>query len=126
VAAEQVEDVIVATLESTPENATQWSRSKTAECTGLSKSTIGRIWKAFGLKPHPTDGFKLSNYPLFVEKVYDIVGLYLDPPESAVVLSVDEKSQVQSLSRRSRLCRACGRSAPTTTSDTGPRACSLR
>lgn len=99
VAAEQVEDVIVATLESTPENATQWSRSKTAECTGLSKSTIGRIWKAFGLKPHPTDGFKLSNYPLFVEKVYDIVGLYLDPPESAVVLSVDEKSQVQSLSR---------------------------
>lgn len=99
VTAEQVEDVVVATLESTPENATRWSRSKMAERTGLSGSTIGRIWKAFGLKPHRTDGFKLSNDPLFVEKVYDIVGLYLDPPESAVVLSVDEKSQVQALSR---------------------------
>ena len=99
VTAEQVEDVVVATLEATPENATHWSRSKMAERTGLSKSTIGRIWRAFGLKPHLTDGFKLSNDPLFVEKVYDIVGLYLNPPESAVVLSVDEKSQVQALSR---------------------------
>ena len=99
VTAEQVEDVVVATLESTPENATHWSRAKMAERTGLSASTIGRVWKAFGLKPHRTDGFKLSNDPLFVEKVYDIVGLYLDPPESAVVLSVDEKSQVQALSR---------------------------
>lgn len=99
VTAEQVEDVVVATLESTPDNATHWSRAKMAERTGLSKSTIGRVWKAFGLKPHRTDGFKLSNDPLFVEKVYDIVGLYLDPPESAVVLSVDEKSQVQALSR---------------------------
>lgn len=70
-----------------------------AECSGLSPSTIGRIWKAFGLKPHRTDGFKLSSDPLFVEKVYDIVGLYLNPPESAVVLSVDEKPQVQALSR---------------------------
>jgi transposase len=99
VTAEQVEDVVVATLESTPENATHWSRAKMAERTGLSKSTIGRVWKTFGLKPHRTDGFKLSNDPLFVEKVYDIVGLYLDPPESAVVLCVDEKSQVQALSR---------------------------
>ncbi len=99
VTASQVEDVVVATLESTPENATHWSRAKMADRTGLSASTIGRIWKAFGLKPHRTDGFKLSNDPLFVEKVYDIVGLYLDPPESAVVLSVDEKSQVQALSR---------------------------
>lgn len=66
---------------------------------GLSESTIGRIWKAFGLKPHREDGFKMSNDPLFVEKVYDVVGLYLDPPESAVVLSVDEKSQVQALAR---------------------------
>ena len=85
VTAEQVEDVVVATLESAPENATHWSRAKMAERNGLSKSTIGRVWKAFGLKPHRTDGFKLSNDPLFVEKVYDIVGLYLDPPESAVV-----------------------------------------
>ena len=99
VTVEQVEDVVVATLESTPANATHWSRSKMAERAGLSRSTIGRIWKAFGLKPHLTNGFKLSNDPLFVEKVYDIVGLYLDPPESAVVLSVDEKSQVQALAR---------------------------
>lgn len=99
ITAEQVEDIVVATLESTPANATHWSRAKMAERTGLSRSTIGRIWKAFGLKPHQTDGFKLSNDPLFVEKVYDIVGLYLNPPESAVVLSVDEKSQVQALSR---------------------------
>jgi transposase/transcriptional regulator with XRE-family HTH domain len=99
ITAEQVEDVVVATLESTPQNATHWSRAKMAERTGLSKSTIGRIWKAFELKPHRTDGFKMSNDPLFVEKVYDVVGLYLDPPESAVVLSVDEKSQVQALGR---------------------------
>ena len=96
---EQVEDVVVATLESTPENATHWSRSKMAERTGLSKSTIGRIWRAFELKPHRTETFKLSTDPLFVEKVYDVVGLYLDPPEAAVVLCVDEKSQVQALAR---------------------------
>lgn len=70
-----------------------------AERSGLSKSTIGRIWNAFELKPHRADGFKLSNDPQFVEKVYDVVGLYLNPPESAVVLSVDEKSQVQALAR---------------------------
>lgn len=99
VTADQVEDVVVATLESKPENATHWSRAKMAQRTGLSSSTIGRIWKAFGLKPHREDGFKLSTDPLFVEKVYDIVGLYLDPPESAVVLSVDEKTQVQALAR---------------------------
>jgi transposase len=99
VTADQVEDVVVATLESTPPNATHWTRAKMAERTGLSKSTIGRIWKAFDLKPHRAEGFKLSNDPLFIEKVDDIVGLYLDPPEAAVVLSVDEKSQVQALAR---------------------------
>ena len=99
VTADQVEDVVVATLESTPANATHWTRASMAKRTGLSKSTIGRIWKAFDLKPHRAEGFKLSNDPLFVEKVYDIVGLYLNPPEAAVVLSVDEKSQVQALAR---------------------------
>ena len=96
---DQVEDVVVATLESTPDNATHWSRAKMAQRSRLSKSTVGRIWKAFNIKPHREDGFKLSNDPLFVEKVTDVVGLYLDPPQCAVVLSVDEKSQVQALSR---------------------------
>jgi len=99
ITAQQVEDVVVATLESTPEHATHWSRKKMAERSGLSKSTIGRIWKGFGLKPHLVDGFKLSTDPLFVDKVYDVVGLYLNPPEAAVVLCVDEKSQVQALGR---------------------------
>ena len=99
VSAEQVEDVVVATLESVPENATQWSRQKMAERSGLSASTVGRIWRAFGLQPHRSETFKLSPDPLFVEKVYDIVGLYLNPPEAAVVLCVDEKSQVQALAR---------------------------
>ena len=99
IAIDQIEEVVVATLESKPENATHWSRSKMAQRSGLSKSTIGRIWKSFGLKPHREDGFKLSNDPLFGEKVYDVIGLYLDPPESAVVLCVDEKSQVQALAR---------------------------
>jgi transposase len=99
VIAAQVEDVVVTTLEVSPPNATHWSRAKMAERSGLSPSTIGRIWKAFELKPHRTDGFKLSNDPLFVEKVYDVIGLYLNPPEGAVVYCVDEKSQVQALAR---------------------------
>ena len=99
ITAEQVEEVVVATLESTPKNATHWSRATMADRSGLSKSTIGRIWKAFDLKPHREDGFKLSNDPQFVEKVYDIVGLYVNPPEEAVVYCVDEKSQVQALAR---------------------------
>lgn len=99
ITAEQVEDVLVATLESMPKNATHWSRAKMAERSGLSKSTVGRIWRAFELKPHRADAFKLSTDPLFVEKVYDVVGLYLNPPEMAVVYCVDEKSQVQALAR---------------------------
>src|SRR5918993_69636 len=81
------------------ETLTRWSRASMAKRSGLSKSTVGRIWKAFRLKPHLTEGFKLSNDPLFVEKVRDVVGLYLDPPERALVLCVDEKSQVQALDR---------------------------
>lgn len=98
---DQVEAVVVDTLEKTPQNATHWTRSSMARRSGLSKSTVGRIWKAFDLKPHRADTFKLSKDPLFVEKVFDVVGLYLDPPESAVVLCVDEKSQVQALARTS-------------------------
>ena len=92
---EQVEDVLVATLESTPANATHWTRASMAKRSGLSKSTIGRIWRTFELKPHRTDTFKLSTDPLFVEKVYDVVGLYLDPPEGAVVYCVDEETPTQ-------------------------------
>ncbi|MEU5736105.1 MULTISPECIES: IS630 family transposase [Streptomyces] len=96
---EQVEAVVVATLEEIPKNATHWSRKSMAEHSGLSKSTVGRIWRKFQLKPHLTDTFKLSTDPFFVEKVYDVVGLYFNPPEGAVVLSVDEKSQIQALDR---------------------------
>ena len=99
ISVDQIEDVVVATLESTPANATHWSRAKMAERTGLSKTTIGEIWKKFELKPHRVDHFKLSNDPLFIDKLYDVVGLYLNPPEAAVVLCVDEKSQVQALQR---------------------------
>ena len=99
ITADQVEDVVVATLESTPANATHWSRASMAQRSGLSKSSIGRIWRAFELKPHRAEGFKLSNDPLFVDKVFDVVGLYLNPPEAAVVLCVDEKSQVRALAR---------------------------
>ncbi|HEV8525933.1 MAG TPA: IS630 family transposase [Actinomycetes bacterium] len=96
---EQVEQVVVATLERTPAGATHWSRASMAAETGLSRSTIGRIWRAFGLKPHLVEAFKLSADPLFIEKVRDVVGLYLDPPERALVLCVDEKSGIQALDR---------------------------
>jgi len=96
---DQVEDVIVATLESAPGKDTHWSRASMAARTGLSKSTIGRIWKKFDLKPHLQDSFKLSSDPFFVDKVVDVVGLYHNPPEKAVVLCVDEKSQIQALDR---------------------------
>jgi transposase len=96
---DQVEDVVVATLEETPGKDTHWSRASMAKRTGLSKSTIGRIWKKFDLKPHLQDSFKLSADPFFVEKVVDVAGLYHDPPDKAVVLCVDEKSQIQALDR---------------------------
>jgi transposase len=94
-----VEQVVIATLETTPKGATHWSTREMAKHVGVSHSTVGRIWRAFGLAPHRTETFTLSKDPLFVDKVRDIVGLYLNPPERAVVLCVDEKSQVQALNR---------------------------
>jgi transposase len=95
----QVEQVVVQTLESTPRGETHWSTRGLAKATGLSRMTISRIWHAFGLQPHCTDTFKLSPDPLLIEKVRDIVGLYIHPPEHALVLCVDEKSQIQALDR---------------------------
>ena len=95
----QVDEVITKTLESAPKNATHWSTRSMASQTGLSQTAVSRIWRAFGLQPHRQDTWKLSKDPLFVEKVYDVVGLYVNPPEAAVVLCVDEKSQVQALAR---------------------------
>jgi transposase len=95
----QVEEVIVKTLETTPNDATHWSTRSMAREVGLTQSAVHRIWKAFGLQPHRRESWKLSKDPLFVAKVRDVVGLYLDPPERAVVLCVDEKSQIQALDR---------------------------
>jgi transposase len=96
---EKVEEVIARTLESTPKDATHWSTRSMAAEVGLSQTAISRIWRAFGLQPHRVESFKLSTDPLFVDKVRDVVGLYLDPPERALVLCVDEKSQIQALDR---------------------------
>jgi len=96
---ERVEAVIVRTLEETPADATHWSTRSMAKATGMSQSSVSRMWRAFGLKPHLTESFKLSTDPLFVDKVRDVVGLYLNPPEGALVLCVDEKSQIQALDR---------------------------
>ena len=96
---EQVERVVVKTLEETPTDATHWSTREMARQAGMSQTSVRRIWRAFGLKPHLTETFKLSSDPQFIEKVRDVVGLYLNPPEHAVVLCVDEKPQVQALDR---------------------------
>src|SRR5579872_507159 len=96
---EDVERVIVKTLEEQPRDATHWSTRSMAAATGMSQTAVSRIWRAFGLKPHQTETFKLSPDPQFIDKVRDIVGLYLNPPEAAVVLCVDEKSQIQALDR---------------------------
>jgi len=96
---DDVERVIVTTLEQTPKDATHWSTRSLARATGMSQSSVSRIWRAFGLKPHQVESFKLSPDPQFVDKVRDVVGLYLNPPDAAVVLCVDEKTQIQALNR---------------------------
>jgi len=95
----QVEQVVIQTLESTPRGQTHWSTRSLAQASGLSRMTISRIWRAFGLQPHRSETFKLSPDPLLIEKVRDIVGLYLNPPDHALVFCVDEKSQIQALDR---------------------------
>ena len=95
----KVEQVVTLTLESKPKGATHWSTRQMAKRSGLSPMTVSRIWRSFGLQPHRSETFKLSNDPLLVEKVRDVVGLYLNPPERALVLCVDEKSQIQALDR---------------------------
>jgi transposase len=96
---ETVERIVTMTLESTPKDATHWSTRDLAKRLGVSQSTVSRVWRAFNLQPHRVETFRLSNDPLFVEKVRDIVGLYMNPPTRAVVLCVDEKSQIQALER---------------------------
>jgi transposase len=96
---EKIEAVVIQTLESTPRGQTHWSTRELARASGLSRMTISRIWRAFGLQPHRTESFKLSPDPLLIEKVRDIVGLYMNPPDHALVFCVDEKSQIQALDR---------------------------
>ena len=96
---EQIEQVVIQTLESTPRGQTHWSTRELAKATGLSRMTISLIWRAFGLQPHRSETFKLSPDPLLIEKVRDIVGLYMNPPDHALVFCVDEKSQIQALDR---------------------------
>jgi transposase len=95
----RIEELITATLETAPRDATHWSTRSMAEHLGLSQSMVSRVWRAFGLAPHKQDSWKLSKDPLFVAKVRDVVGLYLNPPERALVLCVDEKTQIQALNR---------------------------
>src|SRR4051812_40855452 len=126
---EQVEAVIVKTLESTPKDATHWSTRSMAREVGLTQSAVHRIWKAFGLQPHRQETWKLSRDPQFIDKVRDVVGLYLNPPERAVVLCVDEKSQIQALDRTAPILPmlpGTPSAPPTTTSAPAPRASTPR
>ena len=94
---QKVEEILTKTLEGTPKERTHWSRRTMAKEVGVGQDTVGRIWRTFGVKPHVVRGFKLSKDPMFAEKVRDIVGLYLNPSDKALVFSVDEKSQCQAL-----------------------------
>ena len=112
---DKVEEVIVKTLETTPKDATHWSTRSMAREVGLTQSAVLRIWKAFGLQPHRQQTWKLSRDPQFIDKVRDVVGLYLDPPERAVVLCVDEKSQIQALDRTAPPTTTSARAPPAST-----------
>jgi transposase len=124
-----VERVLTLTLESKPKAATHWSTREMAKASGINQTAISRIWRAFSLAPHRAETFKLSKDPLFIDKVRDIVGLYLNPPERALVLCVDEKSQIQALDSTAPLLpMGPGRSSagPTTIRSMAPPAYSLR
>jgi hypothetical protein len=117
---QQVEDVITHTLEKHTTQGTHWSTRTMAQESGLSQTAVSRIWRAFALQPHRTDSFKLSADPFFVEKVRDVVGLYMNPPDRALVLCIDEKSQVQALDRTCCRCaQECRNVKPTITFGTG-------
>ena len=126
---QQIEDVVTKTLESMPANSTHWSTRLMAQEEGLTQNAIVRIWRAFGLQPHRVENFKFSKDPQFVEKVRDIVGLYLNPPDRAIVLCVDEKSQVPGVESDAADSAAghqgCQPGSPTTTSGTESHRCSL-
>ncbi len=104
---DDIEQIIIQTLETTPRGQTHWSTRELAKATGFSRMTISRVWRAFGMQPHRTESFKLSPDPQLIEKVRDIVGLYMDPPEHAVVFCVDEKSQIQALDRTQPMLPMC-------------------
>lgn len=126
---ETIAALVRKTLRLTPPAETHWSCRTLAGASGISKSTVHRVWQAFGLQPHRQRTFKLSTDPFFVEKVRDIVGLYLNPPDKALVLCVDEKTQVQALNRTQPVLPwawAMSRASPMTTSAMGPRPCSPR
>jgi hypothetical protein len=121
--------VLVATLETTPKDATHWSTRSLARQLGMSPAAISRIWRALGLKPQRQETWKLSTDPQVIDKVRDICGLYLNPPQAALVLGGDEKSQIQALDRPPRACRACPPpqpGAPTSRCATAPPACTRR
>jgi Homeodomain-like domain len=121
-----IERVIVTTLETAPTDATHWSTRSLARALAMNQTAVSRIWRAFGLKPHLTEAFKLSTDPQFIDKVRDIVGLDLNPPQAALVLCVDEKTQVQALDRTAPvlpLLPGGPSDAPTTTAVTAPPTC---
>jgi transposase len=129
ISAEREAAIVEATMKTTPKDATQWSVRAMAATQKVSPATVQRIWKKHKLQPHRVESFKFSNDPQFARKVRDIVGLYINPPEKAIVLSVDEKSQIQALAGRSRSFRyvpACPSGRRTITNVTGRRRCSLR